>query len=168
MTNQTRVSLRIAKHLFSKQSENNIVFSPLSLQVVLSILIVPHRTCFSIVLSDAASAGGPHLSFVDGVWIEKTLSLQPSFKQIMSSDYKATLASVDFMFKAPEVRKEVNIWVEKETNGLIKELIPPGSVDSLTSLIFANALYFRGAWNEKFDVSCCSMTQNLMDEEYCC
>ncbi|RHN70951.1 putative Serpin family protein [Medicago truncatula] len=86
----------------------------------------------------------------------------------MSSDYKATLASVDFMFKAPEVRKEVNIWVEKETNGLIKELIPPGSVDSLTSLIFANALYFRGAWNEKFDVSCCSMTQNLMDEEYCC
>ena len=51
------------------------------------------------------------------------------------------------------MRKEVNIWVEKETNGLIKELLPLGSVDSLTSLIFANALYFRGAWNEKFDVS---------------
>jgi len=51
------------------------------------------------VLSDAAPAGGPLLSSVDGVWIEKSLSLQPSFKQIVSSDYKATLASVDFTFK---------------------------------------------------------------------
>ena len=47
--------------------------------------------------------------------------------------------------------KEVNSWAEKETNGLIKEVLPPESVDSSTRLIFANALYFKGAWNEKFD-----------------
>ncbi len=48
---------------------------------------------------------------------------------------------------------EVNAWAEKETNGLIKEVLPSGSVDNATRLIFANALYFRGAWNEKFDES---------------
>lgn len=48
---------------------------------------------------------------------------------------------------------EVNSWAEKETNGLVKDLLPPGSVDSSTRLIFANALYFKGAWNEKFDSS---------------
>ena len=57
------------------------------------------------------------------------------------------------MLKADQVASEVNSWAEKETSGLIKELLPPGSVDSLTRLIFTNALYFKGAWNEKFDAS---------------
>jgi serpin B len=50
------------------------------------------------------------------------------------------------------VTEEVNLWAEKETNGLIKNLLPPESVDSLTRLIFANALYFKGAWEEEFDI----------------
>jgi serpin B len=48
------------------------------------------------------------------------------------------------------VTKEVNLWAKKETNGLIKEILPQGSIDNLTRLIFANALYFRGAWNVPF------------------
>ncbi|RHN62394.1 putative Serpin family protein [Medicago truncatula] len=54
------------------------------------------------------------------------------------------------VLKAIEVTKEVNLWAEKETNGLIKELLPQGSVDNLTRLIFANALYFKGAWSSTF------------------
>ncbi|KAJ1397428.1 Serpin, conserved site [Sesbania bispinosa] len=178
--NQTNVSLSIAKHLFSKESQDinkNIVFSPLSLHLVLSIIAAgsegptlhqllsflrsksaDHLNSFvsqlvSVVLSDAAPAGGPRISFADGVWVDQSLSLLPSFKQLLDTDYKATLASVDFQTKAVEVTNEVNSWAEKETNGLIKELLPPGSVNSLTKLIFANALYFKGAWNEKFDAS---------------
>jgi serpin B len=33
----------------------------------------------------------------------------------------------------------------------IKTILPLGSVDNSTFLIFANALYFKGAWAEKFD-----------------
>jgi len=51
------------------------------------------------------------------------------------------------------VTKEVNLWAEKETNGLIKEILPQWSIDNLTRLIFANALYFKGTWNQKFDAS---------------
>ena len=39
------------------------------------------------------------------------------------------------------------------TSGLIKELLPPGSVDQTTRLVLGNALYFKGAWTEKFDAS---------------
>ncbi|MCI18775.1 serpin-ZX, partial [Trifolium medium] len=84
---------------------------------------------------------------------EQTLPLLPSFKQITSTDYKATLASLDFLHKADEVANEVNLWVERKTNDLIKELLPPRSVDSKTCLVFANALYFKGEWDSKFDVS---------------
>ncbi|KAK6160765.1 hypothetical protein DH2020_004146 [Rehmannia glutinosa] len=54
---------------------------------------------------------------------------------------------------AVEVTKEVNTWADKETNGLIKDILPSGSVDATTRLILANAVYFKGAWNEKFDAS---------------
>lgn len=56
-------------------------------------------------------------------------------------------------WQANEVAKEVNEWVQKETNGLIDELIPDGAVDGYTRLILANALYFKGVWADKFDAS---------------
>ncbi|XVE69992.1 hypothetical protein DITRI_Ditri10aG0036000 [Diplodiscus trichospermus] len=107
----------------------------------------------SLVFADGSSVGGPRLSFANGVWIDKSLPLKPSFKQIVNNVYKATSNQVDFQTKAVQVAGEVNLWAEKETNGLIKQVLPPGSIHSLTRLIFANALYFKGAWNEAFDSS---------------
>jgi len=37
------------------------------------------------VLFDAAPTGGPRLSFANGVWVEQSLSLQPSFKEIVAT-----------------------------------------------------------------------------------
>ena len=53
--------------------------------------------------------------------------------------------------KADEVANEVNLWAEKKTNELIKEILPAGTVSNFTKLIFANAIYFKGVWDEKFD-----------------
>ncbi|KAG6598399.1 Serpin-ZX, partial [Cucurbita argyrosperma subsp. sororia] len=87
------------------------------------------------VFADASSCGGPRLAFANGVWIDQSLSLKPSFQQ------------------AEKVISSVNSWVERNTYGLIKEILPPRSVDSFTRLILANALYFKGAWEKKFDAS---------------
>jgi len=45
----------------------------------------------------------------------------------------------------------VNAWVERKTNGLIKELIPCGALNESTSIILVNALYFKGPWIDLFD-----------------
>ncbi|RHN45660.1 putative Serpin family protein [Medicago truncatula] len=185
LTKFTNVSLNITKHLLSNQklNEKNIVFSPLSLNTVLIMIATGSEgptqnqllsflqsestgdlkslcsQVVSSVLSDGARAGGPCLSYVNGVWVEKSLPLQPSFKQLMTTDFEATLSAVDFVNKAyfatqlMKVRKQVNLWAEKKTKGLIQDLLPHGSVNSLTSLIFANALYFKGVWKQKFDTS---------------
>ncbi|KAL9391838.1 hypothetical protein Peur_015758 [Populus x canadensis] len=50
-------------------------------------------------------------------------------------------------------REEVSLWAERKTRGLIKEVLPPGSVNNDVALILANALYFKGAWYQKFDAS---------------
>ena len=53
--------------------------------------------------------------------------------------------------KAGEVIEEVNSWAESATKGLIKQLLPLGYLNGETVLVLANALYFKGAWNQKFD-----------------
>lgn len=107
----------------------------------------------SLVFADGSASGGPRLSFVNGVWVDKSLGLKDGFKGVVENVYKAVSNHVDFQTKAVEVATEVNSWAEKQTNGLIKEILPNGSVNNSTRLVFANAVYFKGAWSEKFDPS---------------
>ncbi|KAL6637429.1 hypothetical protein ACP70R_025001 [Stipagrostis hirtigluma subsp. patula] len=106
-----------------------------------------------LVLADGSGAGGPRVAFADGVFVDASLKLKPAFEKVAVGKYKAETQSVDFQTKAAEVAGQVNSWVEKVTSGLIKELLPPGSVDQMTRLVLGNALYFKGAWTEKFDAS---------------
>ncbi|KAK9163642.1 hypothetical protein Syun_004544 [Stephania yunnanensis] len=46
----------------------------------------------------------------------------------------------------------VLLWMMKAIE-VTKKVLPSGSVDSLTRLILANALYFKESWDEKFDAS---------------
>ncbi|XP_010059776.2 serpin-ZX [Eucalyptus grandis] len=178
IANQTSVALSLSKQLLlTGAKDSNLVFSPLSIHVVLSLIAAgctgptqnqllsflktkstDHLNSFAsqlitVVLADGSAAGGPKLSFVNGVWIDKSLPLRPSFKQVVDASYKAATNLADFKTKAIEVTSEVNTWAQKKTSGLIKEVLPAGSVDGTTRLIFANALHFKGAWNEKFNSS---------------
>nr|XP_019069237.1 LOW QUALITY PROTEIN: serpin-ZX-like [Solanum lycopersicum] len=57
------------------------------------------------------------------------------------------------LIKAAEVVDQVNQWTKMKTDGLIEEILDGDAVDNMTRLILANALYFKGEWNEKFDAS---------------
>ncbi|XP_047962639.1 serpin-ZX [Salvia hispanica] len=176
--NQTDVSVLLANRVISGHAKDaNLVFSPLSIHVVLGLIAAgsdgPTRVqllsflktksteelnslssqLVSLVLADASPLGGPLLSFANGVWVDRSLTFKPAFKDIVDNSYKAASDHVDFQNQAVEVTKQVNAWADKETNGLIKEVLPTGSVDASTRLILANAVYFKGAWNEKFDAS---------------
>ncbi|CAM6031957.1 unnamed protein product, partial [Sphagnum compactum] len=48
-------------------------------------------------------------------------------------------------------RKHINAWIEEKTRQLIKDLLPAGSIDSETQFAIANAAYFKGSWEDKFD-----------------
>lgn len=74
-----------------------------------------------------------------------------SYKEVACRSYKATLKQVDFKANPEKVRVEVNSWVEKETQGLITDILSPNSVTDLTRRIFASALYFKGSWSEHYD-----------------
>lgn len=124
ISNQTDVSLTLAKHvLLSHGKDSNVVFSPLSIHVVLSLITAGssgqtlHQLLsflkskstdelnslssqlVDLVFADGSAAGGPRLSFANGVWVDKSLSLKPSFKQVVDTLYKAASDHVDFQTK---------------------------------------------------------------------
>ncbi|KAM3279378.1 hypothetical protein ACQJBY_046615 [Aegilops geniculata] len=92
-------------------------------------------------------------SFASGVWVDRMLALKPEFTAIAASRYNATAESVDFVSGAEQARQRVNAFVADATNKQILQVLPPGSVNSGTAVVLANALYFKGAWTQPFDVS---------------
>ncbi|KAL3617812.1 hypothetical protein CASFOL_038133 [Castilleja foliolosa] len=179
VVNQTDVSLSLAKHVISTEAKDggNLVFSPLSIQVVLAMIaagsdgstrdqLLRYLNSKSVqdlrsqasqlvtqLFADGAPLGGPRLSFANGAWVDQSLTLVPAYKQIVENDFRSAVNRVDFQSKAADVEQEVNTWAEKETSGLIKKILPKNAVASSTQLILANAVYFKGAWSEKFDPS---------------
>ena len=65
--------------------------------------------------------------------------------------YGAEAALADFASDAEGARLAINKWVEEQTAENIKDLLPGGSVDSLTAIVLVNAVYFKGNWAAMFD-----------------
>ncbi|CAI9114703.1 OLC1v1015482C1 [Oldenlandia corymbosa var. corymbosa] len=180
--NKNQVSWKLAKPIILEKNkvDNNVnsVFSPLSIHVVLGMIAAaesdePARdrilsflksksvdelnsSCsmfINSVLVDDSPTGGPLLSTANGIWTAEAETPPPDYVNVLEKVYEAHFGQADFKNKADEVLAEVNEWVDKETKGLIKNILPPGFVDGSTSLILANALYFKGVWHKKFDAS---------------
>ena len=48
-------------------------------------------------------------------------------------------------------REKINSWVSQQTHDKIKDLLPGGSIDTLTRMVLVNAIYFKGKWENEFD-----------------
>lgn len=72
-----------------------------------------------------------------------------AFLKICSSRFGAPLEQMDFRADPAASTKTINAWVEKETSGRIRDLIPQ-PLDRDTALVLANALYLKMPWAEEF------------------
>ncbi|XP_054841818.1 glutamic acid-rich protein-like [Eublepharis macularius] len=64
--------------------------------------------------------------------------------------YLTEVEGVDFHCASEEVRRLLNLWVEIQSHGKIKDLLPKDSLDCLTELLLVNTLYFKGLWEVEF------------------
>ncbi len=91
------------------------------------------------------------LSTANALWAQKYYSFLREYFDVVGQYYGGSVKNMDFKTLAEESRKEINRWVEKETNDKIKDIIPSGVINALTKLILTNAVYFRGEWIKQFD-----------------
>ena len=76
----------------------------------------------------------------------------PEFTTRLSNNFDAQLEQLDF--GTPELaRSRINAWVASQTRDMIKDLIPSGALTPLTRLVLANAIHFKGDWEQPFKKS---------------
>jgi serpin B len=90
---------------------------------------------------------GVEIRIANSVWAKQGFPFEASFKSTVARYFDAEVATVDFA--APATLGTINGWVKRGTNGRIDsilESIPPEAV-----MYLINAVYFKGAWRERFD-----------------
>ncbi|NXU80427.1 OVAL protein, partial [Oreotrochilus melanogaster] len=90
------------------------------------------------------------LAFASRLYAEETYPILPEYLQCVKELYKGGLETINFQTAAEQARQVINSWVESQTDGMIKSLLQPSSVDPQTEMVLVNAIYFKGLWERAF------------------
>ncbi|MBW6465042.1 MAG: serpin family protein [Brevefilum sp.] len=164
-----------------RSEEGNLVYSPFSLSLALSMTLAGaetttrdamldalqfsleegeiHPTLNALMLAieasqaiDEGSEGGSfELSIANSIWGQQGFNFKQAFLDRIALNYGAGIYTVNFAASPELARVAINDWVEDETQEKIKDLIPPDTITQLTRLVLANAIYFKGSWFHPFD-----------------
>ncbi|KAM0910163.1 hypothetical protein ACQ4PT_014316 [Festuca glaucescens] len=169
----TAFALRLSKKLAEGDNtgDKNVAFSPLSIYTTLGLVAAGARgkTLDEILAllgasspdevnefvrglaADTTGSGGPLVTFAYGVFHQKRMELTPTYLHTAAESYKAEIRAVDFVEGDREkIRGEINGWVAAATSNLIPEILPEGSLLEQTRFVLANAIYFKGTWENRF------------------
>jgi serpin B len=91
------------------------------------------------------------LHIANSTWGQKDYYFVPEFLDILALHYGAEMNTVDFAGNPEACRLLINDWVYEKTEEKIEDLLPQGSIDSLTRLVLTNAIYFKATWLNPFD-----------------
>jgi serpin B len=89
------------------------------------------------------------LTTANALWYRKGTPVKPEFLASCQRSYGATIDGLNF--DDPHSIEIMNGWASEKTRGKING-IADGLVNRLTQLFLANAVYFKGKWEEPFDV----------------
>lgn len=160
--------------------DGNVVFSPYSIQTALAMLDqgAAGSTATQIAhvlggqgseelgsangvlaqrLREAVTApkGAPpadmaKLLVADALWVQSGLPLESPFQSTLTQDFGAPPEATNFATDPESAREAINAWAAAHTEQLIKNLMPPGSIDAFTKLVLANAIYLKARWENPF------------------
>jgi serpin B len=156
-----------------RQGKGNLFFSPYSVSLALAMVYTG-----SDVKTEEQMASALHLEFApydlppvlgalhsrligrggdfqlrlaNSLWWQEGYALRQAYLNTLRRRFGATVESLNFLATPEKSRATINEWVSRHSNGKIKELLPQGSITSLTRLVLANAIYFRATWKERFN-----------------
>lgn len=85
------------------------------------------------------------------VWAQQGLPVTPAFTDTLRTGFASPLRQADFVGDPAGATGAINGTVAGQTDGMIKQLFPPGSLDSTTRLVLTNAVYLAASWARAFD-----------------
>jgi serpin B len=94
---------------------------------------------------------GFRLKVVNAIWGQKDFPFKSDYLDLLAQNYGAGLRILDFINSPEPSRLTINQWVSDQTEARIKDLLPQGSITTLTRLVLTNAIYFNAAWASQFN-----------------
>ncbi len=79
----------------------------------------------------------------NGAFIDGRLHLLDQYKKAVKEQFDSEFQEVNFA-ATKQAAEIINSWIDKNTHGKIKEVVDPSALSSMTRLILANAVYFKG------------------------
>lgn len=89
----------------------------------------------------------------NALWVQQDYPFLDDYLNIVERYYGGKAVNVDFVREPEKSIQTINSFIEEQTNGKIKDLIPEGAINELTRLVLTNAIYFKGTWEWEFDKS---------------
>lgn len=89
------------------------------------------------------------INIANGIWYNSDFTIVPAFLSNVVEKFGAELRAGKFGVDA--VKDEINVWVEKQTNKRIMNLITE-EFESSDIMCLVNAVYFNAEWSQKFKV----------------
>lgn len=162
-------SFRLYSQLIKEGKEENIVVSPLSISIALSIAYngASGDTKKSIAEVLGLNGIGPldinraygslltalkdvdpkvKMSIANSLWAKKDARFRKDFIQTIQKYYGAEGTNVNF--HSPDATRRINKWVNKKSRGKISRIVDESLADAV--LLIINTLYFKGAWHKEF------------------
>ncbi|MFO0823811.1 MAG: serpin family protein [Gemmataceae bacterium] len=156
-----------------REEKGNLFFSPYSIHTALSMTAVGARGTTRdqmlklLHLPDekkllaagdlgrfySARRKGYELSVANAIWGRKGFGWNADFVAIQNERFGTGFQEADFAGNPDGERKRINRWVEDKTHDRIKELLLPGQITGGTTMVLANAIYFKGKWATEFTPS---------------
>src|SRR5690554_5789532 len=87
------------------------------------------------------------LAIANAIWYRQDYQVKVSFRTMAEKYYNAEVAGIDVF--NPRSVDIINGWIERQTKGLIKDMldrIPPDAV-----MYLVNAIYYKADWKYQFD-----------------
>lgn len=168
----TKFAFDIFKKLLIEDMNKNIFISPLSISIALAMTYNGAEGTTKDAMAKTLNFGNMTLEDINqkysdlieslenvdqavkllisnSVWMKKEFApvVKSSFLQNVGTSYDSEVFTRDF--GSPQTVYEINGWVDKRTEGKIKEIMRDVSPELVMLLI--NAIYFKGTWITEFD-----------------
>ena len=168
---------RFAFDLYSKlrdAEKGNIFYSPYSISAALAMTYegaagktasemkdVFHfpkrgtlRSNFAAIYNGLNKANSSYrLRTGNALWVQKSFPLLTQYPAVVKSYYGGQAKNLDFANQTEQSHRTINRYIATQTADTIKDLIPPGTLTTMTRVVLTNAIYFKGTWQWEFDPS---------------
>ncbi|XP_018310584.1 antichymotrypsin-2 isoform X2 [Mycetomoellerius zeteki] len=151
-------------------TDSNVVISPLSLHMILSLLsngaegstlnelksvlhyddIISVNDEFKALIVLLKDIENIELHIANKVYVQDGFDLMAEFLAICTNIFQSSISRLNFKNNELAV-KAINSWVQKATNNKIFDIISSDDIDEDTKIMLINAIYFKSKWLHKFD-----------------